>query len=190
MNEKWLFLRQFLQYGRRISSCFPSSKALAQSACRYIDPNVPQTILELGAGTGAVTEVALQKMHPQSRLISIESNLEFVEYLRKRCPKAMVIATDAQNMLQQLHERGIDKVDVIMNILPTSSLSEEINKQIQKSCQALMADTQTPIAQLSLVPWFHFKFYQSLFKEVEFKFVLNSFPPGGCYYCRGWRFPN
>ncbi len=83
-----LFIRKFLRYGDRIASITPSSRAMASALCKIVDPTKPQTILELGAGTGAITSAALQRMHPKSRLIAVEIDEHFVEHLRATCPGA------------------------------------------------------------------------------------------------------
>jgi phospholipid N-methyltransferase len=186
-REKWLFFSKFLKQGRRIASFVPSTEALAQACCRYINPDIPQVILELGAGTGAITEIALTKMHPKSTLIAVEADPDFSLFLQQRCPTATVLNCTAQDILKPLMALNIYQVDVILNGLPTPSMTADINQQIMKNCQILIGNRDIPISQITLMPWVYLRMYQQLFKHVDFQFVLKSFPPGGIYHCRQFR---
>src|SRR5689334_3904603 len=96
-TDPLLFLRKFVRHGVQVASIAPSSRRLAQALCRHIDPNRPQIILELGAGTGAVTAVALERMHPRSRLVAIERDADFARILRHNYPRAEVIEANASH---------------------------------------------------------------------------------------------
>lgn len=78
-----LFLRKFLRHGTRVASFAPSSRFLARAMCRHVSRDMPQTIVELGAGTGAVTKVAAEMMHAESRLIAVELDADFAAILRR-----------------------------------------------------------------------------------------------------------
>ena len=178
-----LFIRKFLRHGGRIASIAPSSASLAGAFCRNIDPQRPQTILELGAGTGAVTRVAASRMHPQSRLIAVEVDATFVEHLRNACPTAEVIHADVRHLDAILRKTNIDQVDVILNGLPTPSLPREINQAVF-DCIARVGK-KAVVAQLTVMPLVYKRLYRRLFEEVKFKLVLANLPPGGVYICRG-----
>ncbi|MFP4049099.1 MAG: rRNA adenine N-6-methyltransferase family protein [Desulfovermiculus sp.] len=81
MSDTYLYFKKFVKHGRRIASFVPSSRFLAQAMCAHINPQKPQTIVELGAGTGAVTKTAAELMHPDSRLLAIESDPDFFPVL-------------------------------------------------------------------------------------------------------------
>ena len=62
-----LFFKKFIAKGRTISSAVPSSPAMVSSILQHVDFSRPATIVELGAGTGRVTEqVRLWKWLQQS----------------------------------------------------------------------------------------------------------------------------
>lgn len=181
-EEHWLFIKKYLTKGTSIASFAPSSQTLAEKLCRFVDPKKPQTILELGAGTGAVTRMIEKKMHPNSILIAVEQDGDFVNYLQNSCKKARIIHGNAQTMLASIHSMGINSVDVIINGLPTPSLPKKIIKIIYENCQSLIVG-EVPISQLTIMPWVYFKMYKKYFEKVEFDFVFKSIPPGGIYHC-------
>src|SRR5262245_54391412 len=104
---RFLFLQKFLQHGTRVASVTPSSRFLAQALCHHIIPERRQTILELGAGTGAVTTFALERMHPHSTLLAVEMDGDFAQILRRRCPEAYVIEADAATTCARLQTLGV-----------------------------------------------------------------------------------
>jgi phosphatidylethanolamine/phosphatidyl-N-methylethanolamine N-methyltransferase len=89
------FLRGLLRDPRGVSAPTPSSPALAAAMAEKVDPLRPGLVVELGAGTGVVTEALLARGVSADRLLVIEYGAYFVELLRNRFPEAMVIQGDA-----------------------------------------------------------------------------------------------
>ena len=89
------FLRGLLKDPRSVSAPTPSSPALATAMAEKVDPLRPGLVVELGAGTGVVTEALLARGISADRLLVIEYGAYFVDLLRKRFPDAMVIQGDA-----------------------------------------------------------------------------------------------
>jgi phosphatidylethanolamine/phosphatidyl-N-methylethanolamine N-methyltransferase len=86
----------------------PSGRVLARTMAGYVDPSVPGPVIELGPGTGPVTEALVEQGVDPSRLVLIEYNPDFCRLLRARYPDATVIRGDAYalhrvigNMLSQ-----------------------------------------------------------------------------------------
>jgi phosphatidylethanolamine/phosphatidyl-N-methylethanolamine N-methyltransferase len=185
LPHKFLFLQKFLRYGTRIASVAPSSRRLARALCRHIDPLHPQTILELGAGTGAVTTVAIERMHPESTLLAVELDPDFAHILRRRCPQAHIIEADAAVTCQRLNTLGIGRVDLVISGLPVPSLPRSVNQQIF-GCVKQVAHEST-FSQLTVMPWVYLGLYRRLFHEVTFVPVWWNIPSGGVYHCRRLR---
>jgi phosphatidylethanolamine/phosphatidyl-N-methylethanolamine N-methyltransferase len=184
-QPKFLFLQKFMRYGSRVASVTPSSRRLAVALCRQIDSTRPQIILELGAGTGAVTKVALERMHPSSTLLALEVDPDFAHILRRRCPKAHVIEADAATTSQHLVDLGIDHVDVVISGLPVPSLPRCVNHLVFACFQRFAGEGY--FSQLTVMPWVYLGLYRRLFDEVTFTPVWWNIPSGGVYHCRRLR---
>jgi len=180
-----LFLRKFLKHGRRVASFAPSSRPLASAMCRHVSATTPQTILELGAGTGAVTVVAASRMHPKSRLVALEIDPHFCRVLRQQCPRAEVICADVSDLPHQLERLGIDRCDMLLNGLPTPSLPRSLNAIVLRSFQQFAPEAL--FCQLTVMPWVYKPTYERLFEDVRFRLVVRNVPPGGVYFCRRLR---
>lgn len=184
-SHRFLFLRKFLRHGTRVASIAPSSRHLALAICQHIDPARPQTILELGAGDGAVTTVALERMNPASTLLAVELDPDFGQILRRRCPQAHLIQANAASMCSQLQTRSIDQVDLVISGLPIPSLPHSVNLQIFTCFRQVVADGY--FSQLTIFPWLFLGLYRRLFYEVSFTPVWWNIPCGGVYHCRRLR---
>jgi phosphatidylethanolamine/phosphatidyl-N-methylethanolamine N-methyltransferase len=62
---------------------------------RQVDPRGDGPVIEVGPGTGPVTQALIEHGIAEERLVLVEYSAEFVHLLRKRFPKARVIRGDA-----------------------------------------------------------------------------------------------
>ena len=68
----------------------------------YIDPRRPGPVIELGPGTGPVTEALLAQGIDPSRLMLVEFDPIFCRLLRARYPAATVVQGDAYGLKRLL----------------------------------------------------------------------------------------
>lgn len=185
MNERWLLLRKAWSHGTQIASIADSSRALATALCRPIDPSRPQVVVELGAGTGAVTAVAAERLHPASRLVAIELHADLAQVAARRAPRAEVVVGDVADVRALLASRQVGAVDVVVSGLPIPSLPAEVVAGVF----AWLADQPATFHQLTVMPWVYRGLYRRWFEQVDFELVLWNLPPGGVYHCAGLRRP-
>lgn len=89
------FLRSWLDKPLVTGAVSPSGKALARMMARYVDPAEPGLVLEIGPGTGPVTEALIARGVAPERLVLVEFNPEFVPLLERRFPGVTVVRGDA-----------------------------------------------------------------------------------------------
>lgn len=73
----------------------PSGRFLADRMASYVDPRRPGPVIELGPGTGPVTEALLRRGIEQERLVLVEYNPDFCQLLKRRFPRATIVEGDA-----------------------------------------------------------------------------------------------
>jgi phosphatidylethanolamine/phosphatidyl-N-methylethanolamine N-methyltransferase len=95
LRDEARFIRSWIEKPLIIGAVSPSGKALAKMMAKPIDPDVPGQVLELGPGTGPVTEALIARGVDESRLVLVEFNHGFVTLLRQRFPRATVLQGDA-----------------------------------------------------------------------------------------------
>src|ERR1700704_2774891 len=97
------FIRSWIEKPLTTGAVTPSGRALARTMAGYIDPSVPGPIIELGPGTGPVTEALVAQGVDPSRLVLVEFDPTFCRLLRKRYPAATVVHGDAYSLKRLLN---------------------------------------------------------------------------------------
>jgi phosphatidylethanolamine/phosphatidyl-N-methylethanolamine N-methyltransferase len=96
------FIRSWLEKPIATGAVMPSGKVLARAMARYVDPQVAGPVIELGPGTGAVTEALVEQGIDPVRLVLVEFNPDFCRMLRSRYPEATVVQADAYGLRRLL----------------------------------------------------------------------------------------
>jgi phosphatidylethanolamine/phosphatidyl-N-methylethanolamine N-methyltransferase len=89
------FLRGLIARPKNVAALTPSSPALARAIAEQVDPARPGPVLELGPGTGIVTEALIERGIAPERLIAIEYDPDFAKLVAERCVGVRVIRGDA-----------------------------------------------------------------------------------------------
>ena len=79
-----------------------SSKFLARAVASYVDIQSDAPVIELGPGTGAITDAMIARGVAEKRLVLVEFDPGFCALMRERYPQATVIQGDAYNLDQTL----------------------------------------------------------------------------------------
>ncbi|HPF40406.1 MAG TPA: methyltransferase domain-containing protein [Phycisphaerae bacterium] len=181
-----IFLKKFLQKGKGISAATPSSRFLSEAVCNVVDFSKPSTIVEVGAGTGAITEVILENLRSHHRFVMLEFDPDFCDILRQRYPSVDLIQGDVGEIEGPLASRGITKVDYVLSGLPTPNLPpRSLAKMMRWLRRSLTPDGV--FSQITVIPLYYKSFYKQLFADVQYEMVWLNAPPGGVYYCRSPR---
>ncbi|MES2473580.1 MAG: phospholipid methyltransferase [Pseudomonadota bacterium] len=89
------FLKGLLREPGAVSAPTPSSPALAAAIAAKVDPLQSGLVVELGAGTGVVTQALLDRGIAPERLIAVEYCAYFAGLLAQRFPGVTVVQGDA-----------------------------------------------------------------------------------------------
>jgi len=134
-----LFLKETLSSPRAIGAVCPSSSYLAQSMAREVDITNDGFVIELGGGTGKITEALLKHGVSPNKLITIERSAKLAAYLRDKFPDIHVIEGDASQLVDLLgSNKGVKKINSIVSGLPFKSLPTDIALSIKQQIQALL----------------------------------------------------
>jgi phospholipid N-methyltransferase len=115
------FLAPLLLHPRRVGAVCPSGQPLARRMAALI-PDAPGLVVEIGAGTGAVTRAILDRGIGRDRLLVIEYSPFFCRLLRDRFPGLTIIQGDAADLASYLPEGT--PISAIVSSLPLMSLPE------------------------------------------------------------------
>lgn len=121
-SPKWLFFRRFLAHPGELGSVTPSSEVLGELIARQVRCEEDEFVVELGAGTGAVTGAILSAGIPADRLVVVEIDKQMAHLLRKSYPGVTVVEGDAFDLKQVLPDSVIGKVGTVICGMPISIL--------------------------------------------------------------------
>lgn len=120
LSATTLFLQELLLYPQQIGAIVPSSKRLARAMANWLPTDPDAFVLELGPGTGAVTEALFGRGLRQDRLVAIEKSPRLANLLRAKFPSAGIVTGDARHLdkLLRRHAKGISSVGAVISSLP------------------------------------------------------------------------
>lgn len=137
-----VFCGEFIATPRSIGALIPSSGWLARHIARQVPATDSGYIVELGAGTGAITRALQAHLINPDQLICIERSPTLVQMLRKRFPERCVIQGDAAELDSLLRDQLGTSMSVshIVSSLPLRSLEPPTVAAISQQVEQLLPD--------------------------------------------------
>lgn len=160
---------------KHVASPFPSSRFVARAVLKRLPPGT-LSVVEYGAGTGAITRPLLERLPSDGKLISFELSTEFKKNLSQITDARLNVRYGA--VLDLLPQATVDfpnGADAIISGIPFSLIAETDKEAIFKATlKALRPGGRFIVYQSSrlLVPTF-----KQYFKDVTVHYELrNIFP--------------
>jgi phospholipid N-methyltransferase len=113
-----VLFQEFLRAPTRVATVTASSDALVAALLAPHPLDGAPVVVELGAGTGRVTEAVQHRLQGRGRHLAVEINPVLAERLAARHPRVTVLCADAARLPALLRERGIPHVDAVVSLLP------------------------------------------------------------------------
>jgi phosphatidylethanolamine/phosphatidyl-N-methylethanolamine N-methyltransferase len=118
LNDEVRFIRSWIEKPLSMGAVTPSGKVLARNMASYVDPDGDGPVIELGPGTGPVTEALVEHGVDPSRLVLVEFNPTFCQLLRQRFPQAEVVQADAYRLREALTHHTRHEAAAVVSGLP------------------------------------------------------------------------
>jgi phosphatidylethanolamine/phosphatidyl-N-methylethanolamine N-methyltransferase len=142
------FIRSWLEKPLSTGAVAPSSKLLARTMAAYVDPEAAGPVIELGPGTGPVTEALVAQGVDPARLVLVEFNPTFCRLLRLRYPDATVVQGDAYSLQRLLGTLLRQPAAAVVSGLPLFTKPLKTRLRLMQEAFALMAP-QAPFVQFT-----------------------------------------
>ena len=117
-DDEVRFIRSWLERPLSTGAVTPSGKVLARAMASYVDPAGDGPVIELGPGTGPVTEALVEAGVAPSRLVLVEFNPAFCRILRARYPDATLVQGDAYSLRRLLETLLLQPAAAVVSGLP------------------------------------------------------------------------
>src|SRR5271165_6547025 len=118
LDDDVRFIRTWLEKPLAVGAVTPSSRALARAMAAYVDASLPGAIIELGPGTGPITEALVAEGIDPARLVLVEFDATFCRLLRARYPAATVVQGDAYGLKRLLAGLILEPAAAVVSGLP------------------------------------------------------------------------
>jgi phosphatidylethanolamine/phosphatidyl-N-methylethanolamine N-methyltransferase len=118
LDDEVRFIRSWIERPLTVGAVTPSGKVLARTMARYVDPDSDGPVVELGPGTGPVTEALVEAGVAPSRLVLVEFNPTFCRLLRLRYPDATLVQGDAYSLRRLLETLLLQPAAAVVSGLP------------------------------------------------------------------------
>jgi phosphatidylethanolamine/phosphatidyl-N-methylethanolamine N-methyltransferase len=179
-NAPVLFFTRWLKDPLKIGAIAPSSRDLAEAMARLVPVGSRLPVIELGGGTGVITEALLDAGVAPERLFVIERDEHFHSLLTERFPGVSILAGDAAELVSLLAPLGITKAAAVVSGLPLLSMRKATQQRIIEQSLALL-EPGAPLIQFtyglfSPIPRREF----GVRGEVKRR-VLNNLPPASVW---------
>jgi phosphatidylethanolamine/phosphatidyl-N-methylethanolamine N-methyltransferase len=178
LTDSTVFLREWFANPQRTGSVTPSSPQLAAAMARWLPVDPESFVLELGPGTGAVTQALIEHGLREDRLVAIEHNPKLAELLREKFPRAQIITGDAWDLDELLREcdEPVESVGAVISSLPLLNFPLEEAETLTRKIQAILEPEGK---------WVQYSYHlgnarhksASRFQRLSSKIVWLNFPP-------------
>ena len=173
-SQRALFLRELRRDPKSIGAICSSSDRLGTRMARHIELQEDGCVVELGGGTGAITQALLSRGVLAKQLIVVEKSRALAAHLCHRFPKVRVVHGDAADMETLL--KGSLPVKAIVSGLPLRSLSRGAVTGITAACLKMLHPDgrliQFTYAPGGISPWL-----RAGLKKLGSETVWTNLPP-------------
>ena len=140
LDDEMQFIRTWMEKPISTGAVMPSSRALARAMARYVDPNSTGPVIELGPGTGPVTEALVRHGVDPARLVLVEFNPDFCRLLRTRYPAATVVQGDAYRLRRLLETHVDEPAAAVVSGLPLVTKPLRTRLRLISDAMSLLAE--------------------------------------------------
>jgi phosphatidylethanolamine/phosphatidyl-N-methylethanolamine N-methyltransferase len=127
-----VFFKGFVKHPVMVGSIIPSSRWTVQKMLEPVKWDECKLFVEYGPGVGTFCQPVLDKMRKDATLLVIDTNPDFIDFLRKHFSDSRFIAVhgSAADVQDIIREFGFDHADYILSGLPFSTLPGDLGPKI------------------------------------------------------------
>jgi phospholipid N-methyltransferase len=152
-----------------------------------VDWDETRVFVEYGPGVGTFTRPILEKLGPDAKLVTIDTNADFTKFLKESIDdeRLVPVTGSAADVEKILADRGLGKADFVLSGLPFSTLPAGVGDKIAEATSrvirpggAFLVYQFSPKVLDFIKPWF---------ERVDRGFEWINVPPATLFWA--WREP-
>lgn len=177
-----MFFKGFLKHPVMVGSIIPSSKMLIDRMLSKVDWQNTKLFVEYGPGVGTFCQHILDRMAPDATLIAIDTNPDFIQYLRRTIDDRRFepVNGSAADVAQIIRDHGHEQADFVLSGLPFSTLPPGVGDAIaEQTAQVIRPGGAFLVYQFS--PKVK-SFIAPHFGRIDHAFEPINIPPAQLYW--------
>ena len=183
-EQIWLFGRNFIKHPKMLGSLIPSSRFLVNKVLSEVDWARAHVFLEYGPGVGTFTTEILRRMRPDAVLIALETNADFVRFLRGkvRDDRLHVVHGSAADADAALAKLNLRQADYVISGIPYTTIPPHVRDIILRKTHSVLHPTGAFLVYQftrSVLPYL-----QQVFAQVQQEFEPLNVMPARLFFCR------
>ncbi|RYE02106.1 MAG: methyltransferase [Sphingomonadales bacterium] len=135
-----MFLKGFVKHPVMVGAIASSSQRLVRHMLSKVDFDNCKLFVEYGPGVGTFTRPILDRLAPDAKLIVIDTNPDFIAYLRATIidSRFSAVLGSAADIKQIVRDHGFEHADYIASGLPFSTLPTGVGDAIAKATSEII----------------------------------------------------
>jgi phospholipid N-methyltransferase len=183
LHQTLLFAKTFFKHPAMLGSLIPSSSYLSNHLLQQIDWREVRVVVEYGPGVGTLTWEILKRMRPDATLVAIETQPDFVTYLREAFPdpRLRIVHGSAADIGKVFEQLQLDSADCIISGIPYTTLDREVRERIlRESWRVLRPNGAFLVYQFTgaVLPYL-----RQVFGRVHQEYEPRNILPARIFYC-------
>ncbi len=180
-----VFFRGFVEHPKMVGSIIPSSGFMIRKMLAPVDWDRCRLFVEYGPGVGTFCHPVLEQLRLDAKLIVIDTNKLFIDYLNRTIHDNRFIAVhgSAEDVERIIREHGHEQADYVLSGLPFSTLPDGVGERITAATErAIRPGGAFLTYQFSKVAH---ELSEQHFDRVDSGFEWLNIPP--CRLAWGWK---
>ena len=171
----------------KVGSVIPSSRGLTHAMAQQVDLSADGVVVELGGGTGVVTQALLYEGVSPERLVVVERDPKLHALLCMHYANINIVCGDAINLRELMAENGITRISAIVSSMPLVCIPKEARRKIEEEMLVLAKENNAPVIQITYATSSPIS-VEALHKQnmvgKRVKFIMANIPPAHVWVYR------
>lgn len=132
------FLKGWIRSPSGVGSVTPTGKAVAGTMASLIPNDSDLPVLELGPGTGVITEALIERGIKPEKIVSIEYSQDFFHYLKKNFPGVNFLHGDGFKAAEVLSDTPWKQFCGVIGAIPLLNFPKKTRAKLIADCLELV----------------------------------------------------
>ncbi|UZK66952.1 class I SAM-dependent methyltransferase [Sphingomonas sp. M1-B02] len=135
-----MFIRGFFKHPVMVGAVAYSSGTLVRHMISRCDWDNTKLFVEYGPGVGTFCGPILDRLGPEAKLVAIDPNPDFIEYLKATIddPRFFAVLGSAEDVKRIVRDHGHEQADYVVSGLPFSTLPTGVGDKIAKATKEVL----------------------------------------------------